>query len=116
MLLHKSVSSVVASRCLSRTLLGAALASLLLAGSAGAQIRGTQSTPNATVAGVGKAPAVTISYKQKTTYDFDEEQVEGTTVRPDVDLVEGRTGKKQDSLIRLRSSFQDEMLKSVESL
>ena len=62
------------------------------------------------------APTHTVSYKDRTQYDFDAEEVEGTVVQPDVDLITGRMKAHHQSLVRPRGSFQPELLQSVESL
>ena len=62
------------------------------------------------------APAHTVSYKQRTDYTFDEDEVLGSMVRPDGEAITGRTGSKHDSLIRMRDTFTPEMLKSVEMM
>ena len=58
----------------------------------------------------------TVTYKDRTQYDFDAEEVEGTVVQPDVDLITGRMKAHHQSLVRPRGSFQPELLQSVESL
>lgn len=64
-----------------------------------------------TVAGPGG-----VQYKQKTTYDFDDDTVEGDLVRPDGEFVDSRHNAKHSSLIKIRESFVPEMLKSVEAI
>lgn len=97
----------------SRQLLALVFASGLLGGSALAQ---TQATAPAGGPAVKRDGAPTVSYKQRTNYDFDDEEVQGTLVQPDTDLVTGRRKATHESLVRLRTTFQPEMLKSVESL
>jgi hypothetical protein len=58
----------------------------------------------------------TVSYKERTRYDFDDEDVRGEMVRPDGDRVDGRLGARFESMLKIRGSFQQEMLKSVDSL
>lgn len=60
--------------------------------------------------------AHTVAYKERTQYDFDADEVEGTVVQPDVDLITGRLKAHHQSLVRPRSSFQPELLQSVDSL
>ncbi len=56
------------------------------------------------------------SYKQKTVYDFDDDVVEGDLVKPDIETV-GAAGKvKHSSLIKIRTDFIAEMLKSAEDI
>lgn len=99
---------------LTRQLLALALASGFLGGSALAQTHA--SAPAASSPAVKREGATTVSYKQRTNYDFDDDQVEGTLVQPDTDLITGRLKATHDSLVRPRTTFQPEMLKSVESL
>jgi hypothetical protein len=57
-----------------------------------------------------------VQYKQKTTYDFDDDTVEGDLVRPDGEMIDSRHKAKHSSLIKMRENFIPEMLKSVENL
>jgi hypothetical protein len=74
-------------------------------------------TPNLAFA-QGKAPAAgdTVTYKQKTVYDFDDDVVEGDLVRPDGEFVDSRRAAKHSSLIKIRENFIPEMLKSAEDI
>lgn len=102
---------------LTRQLLALVFASGLLGGSALAQTQAA--APSAAPSGetaVKRDGAHTVSYKQRTNYDFDDEEVQGSLVQPDTDLITGRTKATHESLVRLRTTFQPEMLKSVESL
>ena len=75
-------------------------------------------------AGAGAAPAAGgaaggpggVAYKQKTTYDFDDDTVEGDLVRPDGEMIDSRHKAKHSSLIKMRENFIPEMLKSIEFL
>lgn len=58
----------------------------------------------------------TVMYKDKTVYDFDADEVVGTMVSPDSVMVDGRLGPKFGSMLKPRTSFQPELLKSVDSL
>jgi hypothetical protein len=58
----------------------------------------------------------TITYKERTQYEFDADEVEGSVLQPDVDLITGRLKANHQSLVRPRSSFQPELLQSVDSL
>ena len=51
-----------------------------------------------------------------TTYDFDDDLVQGDLVRPDGELLNVRRRGRRASLIRVREHFIPEMLKSVENL
>ena len=64
-----------------------------------------------------KAPAGSdVQYKSKTVYDFDDDVVEGDLVRPEGELVGGKTNTKHSSLIKIRDTFVPEMLKSAEDI
>ena len=98
---------------LTRQLLALVFASGLLGGSALGQ---TQAAAPSGEPAVKRDGAHTVSYKQRTNYDFDDEEVQGSLVQPDTDLITGRRKATHESLVRLRTTFQPEMLKSVESL
>jgi hypothetical protein len=51
-----------------------------------------------------------------TTYDFDDDLVQGDLVRPDGEMLNVRRRGARASLIRIREHFVPEMLKSVENL
>ncbi|MCA9601024.1 MAG: hypothetical protein R3A78_01325 [Polyangiales bacterium] len=51
-----------------------------------------------------------------TTYNFDDDLVQGDLVRPDGEILSVRKLGKRSSLIRIREDFIPEMLKSVEDL
>jgi hypothetical protein len=57
-----------------------------------------------------------VQYKSKTTYDFDDDVVEGDLVRPDGEFVDTRRGAKHSSLIKIRQDFIPEMIKSAEDI
>lgn len=57
-----------------------------------------------------------VAYKQKTTYDFDDDTVEGDLVRPDGEMIDSRNKAKHSSLIKIRENFIPELLKGVEYL
>lgn len=57
-----------------------------------------------------------ITYKQKTSYDFDDDQVEGSVLQPDGDIVSGRGKSHHESLVKARTTFIPEMFKSAENL
>ena len=61
----------------------------------------------APAAGGGDAP---------TSYDFDDDLVQGDLVRPDGELLSVRRRGNRASLIQIREHFIPEMLKSVEDL
>jgi hypothetical protein len=66
------------------------------------------------VASAQDAPPV--QYKQKTTYDFDDDVVEGDMVRPDGEFIDSKKAAKHSSLIKIRENFIPEMLKSAEDI
>ena len=70
---------------------------------------GSRSTVNA-------AGQHTVTYKDRTEYDFDAEEVTGSVVQPDVDMVTGRIKAHHKSLVQPRGTFQPELLQSVEKL
>ena len=63
-----------------------------------------------------KAPAGSPEYKQKTVYDFDDDVVEGDLVKPDIETVGSAAKVKHSSLIKIRTDFIAEMLKSAEDI
>jgi hypothetical protein len=87
-----------------RAILG--LAVVLLAGPAFAQ------SPEVGVEGATGA----TSYERVTTYDFEDDYVEGQLLRPDGENIAGQRHGKESSLIRIRQDFVPEMVQSVEDL
>ncbi len=57
-----------------------------------------------------------VVYKKTTEYDFEDDLVEGSFVRPEGEYLEGRAGARHSSLIRIRENFVPEMLKSAEDI
>lgn len=53
---------------------------------------------------------------EETTYNFDDDVVEGQLLRPDGDLIGGRRHGKESNLIDIRSDFIPEMVRSAEQL
>ena len=107
----KSIAVSGPSR-LTRQLLALVFASGLLGGSALAQTQATGPTGPA----VKRDSAPPVSYKQRTNYAFVDDEVGGSLVQPDTDLTTARRKATHESLVRPRTTFQPEMLKSVESL
>ena len=72
------------------------------------------------LAGVGAAYAQeagdNASYKSKTVYDFEDDNVEGDLQRPDGELVNSINKAQHESLIEIRKDFIPEMLKSLEDI
>jgi hypothetical protein len=99
-------------------LVAVALTSLLVAASASAETRPTRPTDPTEVSAArdGKGSASTITYKQRTSYDFDADEVEGEVIRPDGGLITVRLRPGHESMVVLRADFRPELLKSVESL
>ena len=64
----------------------------------------------------GGAPAGRVEYKKKTSYDFEDDVVEGELVKPEGDFVGVRTKSKHSSLIKIRQDFVQEMVKSVNDI
>ena len=57
-----------------------------------------------------------VIYKKETVYDFEGDDVEGALVRPDEANIQGEQHSKTSSLIKIRTDFVPELLKSVEDL
>jgi len=55
-------------------------------------------------------------YKKKTSYDFEDDVVEGELLKPEGDFVGSRPKPKQSSLIKIREDFVPEMVKSVNDI
>jgi hypothetical protein len=62
------------------------------------------------------AQAGTVQYERETEFDFEAENIEGTVVRPDGELIGGQRGRQRSSLLPVRQDFVPEMVKSVETL
>jgi hypothetical protein len=57
-----------------------------------------------------------VTYKAKTVYDFEDDNVEGDLQRPDGELIQSGNKAKHSSLIEIRKDFIPEMLKSLEDV
>ena len=58
-----------------------------------------------------------VIYKKKTILDIDKGiDVDGTRDKPEVEPIEGYKGRDFESLIKLRTNFEKELLRSVNSL
>ncbi len=66
-------------------------------------------------AGDGKG-ATKIEYKKKTSYDFEDDLVEGDLLKPEGEVLGSRAKTKHSSLIKIRENFIPEMLKSVNDI
>ena len=57
-----------------------------------------------------------VVYKKKTEYDFEDDVVEGSFVRPEGEYLDARRAAKYSSLIKIRENFIPEMLQSAEDI
>ena len=57
-----------------------------------------------------------VVYKKKTEYDFEDDVVEGSFVRPEGEYLDARRAARHSSLIRIRENFVPEMLKTAEDI
>lgn len=57
-----------------------------------------------------------VVYKKETEYDFEGDDVTGNLVKPNGENIGGELHGKTSSLIKIRSDFIPEMLKTVEEL
>lgn len=57
-----------------------------------------------------------VIYKKKTEYDFEDDVVEGSFVRPEGEYLDARRAGRYASLIKIRENFVPEMLKSAEDI
>ncbi len=57
-----------------------------------------------------------VLYRKKTEYDFEDDVVEGSFVRPEGEYIESRRRGRYSSLIKIRENFVPEMLKSAEDI
>jgi hypothetical protein len=57
-----------------------------------------------------------VVYKKETVYDFEDDVVEGSFIRPEGEYLDARRAARHSSLIRIRESFVPEMLKSAEDI
>jgi hypothetical protein len=57
-----------------------------------------------------------VVYRKKTEYDFEDDVVEGSFVRPEGEYLDARRSARHSSLIRIRENFVPEMLKSAEDI
>ena len=57
-----------------------------------------------------------VLYKKKTSYDFEDDVVEGELVRPEGEYIDTRRKSKHSSLIRIREHFIPEMLRTVNDI
>jgi hypothetical protein len=57
-----------------------------------------------------------VVYEEETSFNFEDEYIDGQVVRPDGELIAGQRHGKESSLIRIRADFIPEMVRSVEEL
>ena len=57
-----------------------------------------------------------VVYKKETVYDFEDDVVEGSFIRPEGEFLDARRARRHASLIKIRESFVPEMLKSAEDI
>lgn len=60
-----------------------------------------------------RATAPKVEYLKKTVYEFDNDRVIGTIVRPDGDLLTGQGRRQADPLYRPRQNFIPELVLSA---
>jgi hypothetical protein len=66
--------------------------------------------------GIVASPVVAQEGGDATTYDFEDDLVQGDLVRPDGENLMVRRRGARESLIKIREHFISELLKSVENL
>lgn len=96
-------------------LLALAVGLLVLPSVAFAQAKATAGG-KAAAGGAAAGGEESAQYKAKTTYDFEDDMVEGDLQRPDGELVDSMRKVKHASLIEIRKDFIPEMLKSLEDI
>ena len=57
-----------------------------------------------------------VVYKKQAEYDFEDDVVEGSFVRPEGEYLDARRSARHSSLIRIRENFVPEMLRSAEDI
>jgi hypothetical protein len=57
-----------------------------------------------------------VKYSKTTTYDFEDDTIEGDLTKPDGEYVEARKRVKHSKLIRIREEFKDKVMQSVGEL
>jgi hypothetical protein len=72
--------------------------------------------PTVAAAQGGSGSGGSTKVKEKTTYDFDGDDVTGNLVKPNESNIQAQQHGKTSSLITIRSDFIPEMLKTVEDL
>lgn len=57
-----------------------------------------------------------VRYNKTTSYDFEDDTIEGDLTKPDGEYVEARKKVKHSNLIKIREDFKDEVMQSVGEL
>ena len=57
-----------------------------------------------------------VKYSKTTSYDFEDDTIEGDLTKPDGEYVEARKRVQHSNLIRIREDFKDEVMQSVGEL
>ena len=57
-----------------------------------------------------------VRYSKTTTFNFEDDTIEGDLTRPDGEYVESRQAVNHSNLIRIREEFRDKVLQSVGEL
>lgn len=94
-----------------------AILSLLLASVFSATASAQTAAPMGDTAVRSAQGTHTVTYKQQTDYTFGEdEEVVGSLVSPDVEVITSRTKTHHTSLVQPRKNFHPELLQSVDLL
>ena len=57
-----------------------------------------------------------VKYNKTTSYDFEDDTIEGDLTKPDGEYVEARKKVKHSNLIKIREDFKEEVMQSVGEL
>lgn len=57
-----------------------------------------------------------VRYNKTTSYDFEDDTIEGDLTKPDGEYVEARKKVQHSNLIRVREDFKEEVMQSVGEL
>ncbi|MEN9800383.1 MAG: hypothetical protein RL653_4080 [Pseudomonadota bacterium] len=57
-----------------------------------------------------------VRYSKTTSYDFEDDTIEGDLTKPDGEYVEARKKVQHSNLIRVREDFKEEVMQSVGEL
>ena len=57
-----------------------------------------------------------VRYNKTTSYDFEDDTIEGDLTKPDGEYVEARKKVKHSNLIKIREDFKEEVMQSVGEL